>query len=224
MVSGPQHDEVVAKLEALIGDLHGDGPQVRKRRQILRAATELFVAQGYRKTSVAEVATASGVAKGTVYLYYKTKTDLLFAAVAMEKLEFLGRFAALFDNDLPARTRLQTWIFGALTIASIAPLSARLLCGDRELAAVFADAPAAFLESQHAEGEAMLAELVTEAAAPHELPRAVIAARVRALSVTLMTGPQLHAMAAIRGPAPDTLSEELTELLLDGLTAPVRTS
>ena len=223
MVSGPQHDDIVAKLEALIGELHGDAPQVRKRRQILRAATELFVAQGYRKTSVAEVANASGVAKGTVYLYYKTKTDLLFAAVAMEKLEFLDRFATLFDNDLPARVRLQSWVFGALTIASIAPLTARLLSGDRELAAVFADAPAAFVEAQRSEGDAMLAELVTEAAAPNEIPSAVIAARVRALSVTLMTGPQLHAMAAIRGPAPDTLSEELTELLLDGLTAPVRT-
>ena len=38
---------------------------------------ELFERLGYRRTSVDEVARQAGVAKGTVYLYFKTKADLL---------------------------------------------------------------------------------------------------------------------------------------------------
>ena len=38
----------------------------RKRERILRAATDLFVRLGYRKTSIDEVAKQAGVAKGTV--------------------------------------------------------------------------------------------------------------------------------------------------------------
>ena len=47
-------------------------PKARKRLRIVRAATELLSERGYRRTTVDDVAEAAGVAKGTVYLYFKT--------------------------------------------------------------------------------------------------------------------------------------------------------
>jgi AcrR family transcriptional regulator len=47
------------------------------RRRILRAAHELFVVQGYGRTTIAGVAGAAGVAVETVYAAYRNKPTLL---------------------------------------------------------------------------------------------------------------------------------------------------
>ena len=49
------------------------------RRQILRAAQELFERDGYAATSMASVASAAGVSLKTVYLAFETKSGLLRA-------------------------------------------------------------------------------------------------------------------------------------------------
>ena len=43
---------------------------------LVDAATRVFIAQGYRRTQMADVAEAMGVAKGTVYLYVESKEAL----------------------------------------------------------------------------------------------------------------------------------------------------
>jgi len=55
-------------------------PDDRLARLVDRA-TEVFIAQGYRRTQMADVAKALGVAKGTLYLYVESK-DALFDLVA----------------------------------------------------------------------------------------------------------------------------------------------
>jgi AcrR family transcriptional regulator len=47
------------------------------RRAVLRAAHDLFVAQGYARTTIAEVAAAAGVSVETVYAGFKNKATLL---------------------------------------------------------------------------------------------------------------------------------------------------
>jgi AcrR family transcriptional regulator len=47
------------------------------RRRILSAAHDLFVGQGYGRTTIAEVARAAGVAVETVYAAYRNKPTLL---------------------------------------------------------------------------------------------------------------------------------------------------
>jgi len=44
--------------------------------QLVDCATRVFVAQGYRRTQMADVAAALGVAKGTLYLYVESKEAL----------------------------------------------------------------------------------------------------------------------------------------------------
>jgi AcrR family transcriptional regulator len=48
--------------------------------QLLDAAVALWLANPERVPSVAEVASEAGLAKGTVYLYFKSKEDMLLAA------------------------------------------------------------------------------------------------------------------------------------------------
>jgi AcrR family transcriptional regulator len=47
------------------------------RREILRVAHDLFVAQGYGRTTIADIARAAGVSPETIYATYKNKATLL---------------------------------------------------------------------------------------------------------------------------------------------------
>lgn len=47
-----------------------------KRKSLLDAAYDLFIAKGFQKTSISEIVDSAGVAKGTFYLYFKDKYDL----------------------------------------------------------------------------------------------------------------------------------------------------
>ncbi len=48
-----------------------------KRDALLRAAIDIFAERGYFNAQVADVARRAGVAAGTVYLYFRSKDDLL---------------------------------------------------------------------------------------------------------------------------------------------------
>jgi TetR/AcrR family fatty acid metabolism transcriptional regulator len=53
------------------------GPVGDKREAIMRAATKVFARSGYFNSKVADVAREAGVADGTVYLYFKSKEEIL---------------------------------------------------------------------------------------------------------------------------------------------------
>jgi AcrR family transcriptional regulator len=62
-----------------------------RRAAILNAARQRYVADGYQIPSVARIAADAGLAKGTVYLYFRTKEEIFVALLAEE-------FAALMDD------------------------------------------------------------------------------------------------------------------------------
>ena len=55
---------------------------------LVAAATRVFIAQGYRRTQMADVAAAMGVAKGTLYLAVASKAALFDLAVRYADAEF----------------------------------------------------------------------------------------------------------------------------------------
>ena len=50
-----------------------------KRPRLVTAATVVFAEKGYASTRVADIAERAGVGKGTVYEYFSSKEELLFA-------------------------------------------------------------------------------------------------------------------------------------------------
>lgn len=52
---------------------------VRTRRDLYNSAMELFRELGYEQVSVDQIARKAGVAKGTFYIYFKSKSDIIFA-------------------------------------------------------------------------------------------------------------------------------------------------
>lgn len=51
----------------------------RTRETILREALELFLVQGFKDTTIAQIAEAADIAASTFFLYFPSKEDLLFA-------------------------------------------------------------------------------------------------------------------------------------------------
>src|SRR3982751_3749160 len=78
-----------------------------KRDAILRAAIDVFAERGYFNAQVADVARAAGVAAGTVYLYYRSKDDLLVSIFEKTMREALthGKEAVADVSDPCERLR-----------------------------------------------------------------------------------------------------------------------
>src|SRR3954453_17413651 len=64
-----------------------------KRELILGAATRVFAQSGYFNSKVADIAAEAGIADGTVYLYFKSKDEILHSIFdrAMERFIAEGR-------------------------------------------------------------------------------------------------------------------------------------
>ena len=77
-----------------------------KKELIVSAAQRVFARKGYRAASMREIAEEAGVAKGSIYLYFKSKDDLAMAAVAGIYDRIRQRMAELeADGDLEPRER-----------------------------------------------------------------------------------------------------------------------
>ncbi len=104
-----------------------DAPPGPKRDAILRAAIDVFAERGYFNAQVADVARAAGVAAGTVYLYFKSKDDLLVSIFERSMREGLTGGRAAVANLQDPRQRLLRLARGHLA----------RLGADRNLAIVF---------------------------------------------------------------------------------------
>lgn len=98
-----------------------------KREVILRAATDVFASRGFFNAQVADVARAAGVAAGTVYLYFRSKDDLLVSIFDRTMREWIeeGRASVAPISDPVERLR------------AIARVHLDRMGRDRSLAVVF---------------------------------------------------------------------------------------
>jgi TetR/AcrR family fatty acid metabolism transcriptional regulator len=98
-----------------------------KRELILRAATRVFARNGYFNSKVADIARAADVADGTVYLYFKSKDEILHSIFDQNMAEAIAAGRKLVETVADPREKLRR----------IAKLHLERLGADRDLAVVF---------------------------------------------------------------------------------------
>ena len=98
-----------------------------KRELILRAATRVFARSGYFNSKVADIATETGIADGTVYLYFKSKDEILHSIFDRAMEQFIGE----------GRNELAKLDSPVERLKKIAELHLERLGADRDLAVVF---------------------------------------------------------------------------------------
>jgi len=204
------------QLDEYIGPIDGDDPRVLKRVGILDAATALFAAQGYRKTSMGEVAKAAGVAKGTVYLYFEKKIDLLVAACSREKLALWSDIEEVFDDSLPARERLRKLCLVSLLSANRMPMTTRVFRGE-DIQAIFAELPPALISADAFHRETLMLPLLREVAVEHPWTESELKDRVNVIAGLGLFAEAIVNEEVLSGLSPQRYAEVLTDLLVDGL-------
>lgn len=98
-----------------------------KREAILRSAIKVFAGKGYFNSKVADIASEAGIADGTVYLYFKSKDDILHSIFDRAMAEFIDegrRELAVIESPVGRLRR-------------IAQLHLEKLGADRDMAVVF---------------------------------------------------------------------------------------
>jgi TetR/AcrR family fatty acid metabolism transcriptional regulator len=98
-----------------------------KREAILRAATRVFARNGYFNSKVADIARAANVADGTVYLYFKSKEEILHSIFDQNMAEAIASGRKLIEKISDPKEKLRR----------IAVLHLERLGADRDLAIVF---------------------------------------------------------------------------------------
>jgi AcrR family transcriptional regulator len=93
-----------------------DAPSLKERQRqereglILRAASELFAERGYHATSLEDIAARVGIAKGTIYLHFASKDDLVIALMKQGFTSYVKALENALESASAPRDKLRAVI------------------------------------------------------------------------------------------------------------------
>lgn len=84
------------------------------RRVILEAARHRFLHYGYKKTTIDEIAADAGVGKGTVYLHFDNKEDVLLSLVRQVKRNITAQMRCIAEGMASPEEKLRRMAMAAI--------------------------------------------------------------------------------------------------------------
>src|SRR5881275_1330830 len=90
-------------------DGRGEPSAGSKRERLIAGAREVLHAQGVERTTLADIAEAADVPVGNVYYYFKTKDDLVNAAITSHLEDIHAALGALEQHRTP-KSRLKAFV------------------------------------------------------------------------------------------------------------------
>lgn len=81
-----------------------------KYMQIIDAAVVVIAENGFHQAQVSKIAKEAGVADGTIYLYFKSKEDILISVFREKLAIFIENMDELMQTEMSANERLKKWI------------------------------------------------------------------------------------------------------------------
>ncbi len=86
--------------------------------QVLSAALELFVSNGFQATSIDQIAAAAKLTKGGVYFYFKDKSTLLLELLQQSQALYQGVFDDMQHSGESAAEQLEMFIAWAAKVGA----------------------------------------------------------------------------------------------------------
>jgi len=78
-----------------------------KPQQIIEAAVRVFARKGYYHSRVSDIAREAGIAAGTIYLYFKTKDDILVTLFRDKMAEFVSALRKAIAGEPDAASKVR---------------------------------------------------------------------------------------------------------------------
>lgn len=85
-------------------------PRLARRRQLLSAAQEVFVENGYHAAAMDEIAERAGVSKPVLYQHFPGKLELYLALLDLHVDDMMARCRAALDSTTDNKQRVQAAI------------------------------------------------------------------------------------------------------------------
>jgi AcrR family transcriptional regulator len=191
-----------------------------RRSQIVEAAAGLWLRHGFDATSVAAIARAAGLAKGTVYLYFPSKEALLDEAVRRYSLvpafeELSRELAGAAPEDAIPRIARELW----RRLTQQAPLVRLML---RELPQR-PDAARAFLEKVVLPANRLFAGYLdarVAAGALRPLDTFVAARALVGMLMIFLLTQELYGGRALAPLSDDSITDTVADVFLRGVLRP----
>ena len=78
-----------------------------KPQKIIEAAVRVFAREGYYNSRVSDIAREAGIAAGTIYLYFRTKDDILVTLFRDKMAEFVGALRKAIAGEPDAASKVR---------------------------------------------------------------------------------------------------------------------
>jgi AcrR family transcriptional regulator len=130
------------------------------RRKILDAAMELFAVQGYNGTSISQIAVKADVAKGLIYNYFKSKSELMHQIIYDSIEDTHGYMERIMNQPSPGN-KFEEMINLAFEFMKVQPKLSKITIGIALQVEMFPDLTE-FIQGKYTGFMPMLAGLLQE--------------------------------------------------------------
>ena len=86
----------------------------KTRDKLVDVARQLFAGMGFEKTTMNDIAQASNKGRRTLYTYFKSKDDILWAVIESEMDQLRTILSELVEQDMPADEKLTAFLYTRL--------------------------------------------------------------------------------------------------------------
>ena len=191
-----------------------DSSEIR-RNQILDAATKVFVRQGFQHARMDDIVEESGLSKGTLYWYFKSKEDIINAILRRLFTGDLENLESLVQAEGTASERLirltNDRVIGMKRMSSLVPI-----IFDFYAVAVHQQWVQQFIGEYFKHFRTLLEDLIQQGIDTGEF-RPVNATKTAISLASLYEGLTLHWLMDPQTVQWEILSENSIPMLLDGL-------
>jgi AcrR family transcriptional regulator len=193
---------------------HPDSSEIR-RNQILDAATTVFVRQGFQHARMDDIVEESGLSKGTLYWYFKSKEDIINAILRRLFTGELANLESLLEAEGTVSERLvlltSDRVNGMKRMSSLVPIIFEFYA-----VAVHQQWVQQFIGEYFQQFRKLLEDLIQQGIDRGEF-RPVNATEAAISLASMYEGLTIHWLMDPQTVQWDILSESSIPLLLDGL-------
>ncbi|SER20427.1 TetR/AcrR family transcriptional regulator [Piscibacillus halophilus] len=100
------------------------------RQQLIAVGKQLFSEFGVKKTSIAQLTSAVGIAQGSFYQFFESKEVLFFDILEMEEADIKNKILLKYDHDNITRQEFKEMLLYGLNLIDQNPFIKRVFQGE----------------------------------------------------------------------------------------------